>query len=89
MGAKENIIKYINKWEKQGYEEGIPDEAPSELERRGLVPSYRIVCIALMRNPNNLEILGFKRKKSRYYQEIKRIEINKRKFKGKQIKLFQ
>jgi len=89
MGAKENIERYIEKWEKQGYENGIPDEAPIELERKGLVPSYRMICIALMRNPNNLEVLGFKRQKSIYYQEIKRIEIDKREFEGKQIKLFK
>jgi len=48
-----------------------------------------MICIALMRNPNNLEALGFKRQKSIYYQEIKRIEIDKREFEGKQIKLFK
>lgn len=63
MGVKSNIKKYIESWESKGYGDGIPDEAPFQLERRGLVPSYRMICIALMKNPNNLEILGFKRVK--------------------------
>lgn len=88
MGAKEKIIKYIHEWEKRGYEEGIPDEAPSVLEKRGLVPSYRLICIAIMRNYNNLEILGFPREKCKIYQEIKREEIYNRPTKEKQLKLF-
>ncbi len=88
MGTKENIRNYIKNWEKRGYEDGIPDEAPIELERRNLVPSYRMICIALMRNPNNLEMLGINRVKCNIYQEIKREEIYNRKTPNKQLKLF-
>ena len=88
MGARENIKKYIESWESKGYEDGIPDEAPIELERRNLVPSYRMICIALMRNPNNLEILGIKRVKCSIYQEIKREEIYNRRTPNKQLKFF-
>jgi hypothetical protein len=42
-----------------------------------------------MKNPNNLEMLGFQRKKCNIYQEIKRNEINERVYNGKQIKLFK
>jgi predicted phosphoadenosine phosphosulfate sulfurtransferase len=88
MEAKENISRYIREWKNKGYENGIPDEAPFQLEKRNLVPSYRMICIALMKNPNNLEVLGFKRKKCKIYQEIKREEIYNRETKNKQLKLF-
>lgn len=88
MGAKAKIQEYIFKWENKGYESGIPDEAPVELEKRGLAPSYRMICIAIMKNPNNLESLGFGREKCKVYQEIKRQEIYNRDFEGKQYKLF-
>jgi len=88
MGAKSKIKSYIENWEAKGYQEGIPDEAPAELEKRGLVPSYKMICIAIMKNPNNLESLGFARDKCRIYQEIKREEIYNRNIKGKQYKLF-
>lgn len=87
MGTKEKIRSYISKWEKKGYEKGIPDEAPFQLEKRGLVPSYRMICIAIMRNPNNLESLGFAREKCRIYQEIKREEIQNREKENKQLRL--
>lgn len=88
MGTKDEITKYISKWEGRGYSDGIPDEAPNELERSGLVPSYRLICLALMKNPNNLEILGVQRKKCKIYQEIKRAEIYARPIEGKQLKLW-
>ena len=88
MDVKTKIKQYVDKWEKRGYEKGIPDEAPFVLEKRGLVPSYRMICIAIMKNPNNLESLGFQREKCNIYQEIKREEIYNRETKNKQIKLF-
>jgi predicted phosphoadenosine phosphosulfate sulfurtransferase len=88
MGAKTKIKKYIQDWERKGYINGIPDEAPIELEKRGIVPSYKMICIAIMKNPNNLEILGFQREKCKIYHEIKRQEIYNRPTKNKQLKLF-
>ena len=76
--VREKIKEYVSKWEQRGYEQGIPDEAPFQLEKRGIVPSYRMICIAIMRNPNNLESLGFAKEKCRIYQEIKREEIRNR-----------
>ena len=87
MEIKKRIRDYISRWEKKGYKNGIPDEAPVQLEKRGLVPSYRMICIALMRNPNNLESLGFPREKCRIYQEIKREEIRNRKKENEQLRL--
>ena len=88
MGTKSKIIKYIETWETRGYENGIPDEAPIILEKRCLVPSYRMICITLMKNPNNLEYLGYAREKCNIYQEIKRNEIYNRDSKNKQLKIF-
>lgn len=87
MGTKNDVKDYIKRWEQRGYNHGIPDEAPVELEKSGLVPSYRMICLAIMRNPNNLESLGIKRKKCRLYSELKRREIESRVFIGKQLKL--
>ena len=75
MGAKDKIQKYIKQWEQKGYPNGIPDEAPAELEKRGLVPSYRYICLVLMRNPYNLEKLGIPREKCKIYSDIKRAEL--------------
>ena len=78
MGAKDKIKKYIKSWEQKGYKNGIPDHAPSELEKRCLVPSYRYICIVLMRNPYNLEKLGLPREKCKIYSDIKREELIKK-----------
>ena len=86
MGTKSKIKKYICEWESKGYSRGIPDEAPIDLERVGIVPSYRKICIALMKNENNLESLGYSRKKTAIYSELKRIELTE-KGKIKQLKL--
>jgi predicted phosphoadenosine phosphosulfate sulfurtransferase len=88
MGTRKIIELYIKKWEKRCYTEGIPDEAPFELENHGIVPSYRLICIALMKNPNNLEKLGIARTKCSLYNDIKRIEIYNRENKNKQLNLF-
>jgi len=40
-----------------------------------------------MRNPNNLESLGFAREKCRIYHEIKREEIQNRETVNKQLRL--
>jgi len=78
MGKKAQIKSYIKIWEKRGYPNGIPDEVPYELESLNSVPSYKKICIALMKNENNLEVLGFSRKKTITYSELKRIEIEQR-----------
>ena len=75
---KEKILNYIKTWEQRCYHEGIPDEAPYELEIRNKVPSYRKICIAIMKNDYSLKTLGFNPQKSIYYNELKRIELNER-----------
>ncbi len=75
---KEKILEYVSKWENRCYSEGIPDEAPKELEVRGIVPSYRLIAIAILKNDISLKMLGFTPKYSEYYSYYKNIEIQKR-----------
>ena len=79
------IREYIQEWEKKCYHNGIPDDAPIELGDK--VPSYRRICIAILKNDFNLNSLGFESKKSKYYNMLKRIEIDARPCKYKQLKI--
>lgn len=72
------IRTWVAGWEKKGYPNGIPDEAPENLEAMGRVPSWRLVCVAIMRNDHALQTLGFSRQPCRIYTELKRIEISAR-----------
>ena len=75
---KNKILNYIQDWIKKCYSDGIPDEAPIRLEKLNKVPSYRRICIAIMKNDTQLETLGFTRIKSNVYHEIKRAELIER-----------
>lgn len=83
---KENIKKYIDKWEKNCYFNGIPDEAPVRLEQLNKVPSYRKICFAILKNDVSLKSLGIEQKKTPLYSELKRIELTN-KGKIKQLRL--
>ena len=83
---KQKIEKYIQMWEQRCYSNGIPDEAPIELETRNKVPSYRRICYAILKNDYALKSLGFTEIKSKYYHAYKKIEIENRQ-KVKQLKL--
>ena len=80
------IIEYVQGWEQKCYKDGIPDEAPIELGDK--VPSYKRICIAILKNDINLTSLGYTPKISKYYSILKRIEIDARMYEGKQLKLF-
>lgn len=72
------ILTYIARWEKQGYPNGIPDEAPPTLEDNRRVPSYRLICAAILKNDHTLQLLGFSRPPCEIYNQIKRDEIRAR-----------
>lgn len=57
---------------------GIPDEAPPRLEALCKAPSYRMVCMAIMKNDYPLETLGYSRTKCDAYMAIKRQELIER-----------
>lgn len=80
------IKDYINTWEQRCYKNGLPDEAPIGLEDK--VPSYKKIALALLTNDLNLNSLGYANKKSKYYNILKRIEIDGRPPKiGDQLRL--
>ncbi len=79
------VREYIKTWEERCYTEGIPDEAPAELGDK--VPSYKRICVALLKNDLNLTSLGYKQRETKYYSILKRIEIESRPTKYKQLKL--
>lgn len=61
--AKENyqerIKVFLSKWIKQGYPNGIPDEADHFMEKKRDVPSWRRVCKCILSNDFILKGLGF------------------------------
>jgi predicted phosphoadenosine phosphosulfate sulfurtransferase len=75
---KEKIKEYIQTWEARCYFDGIPDEAPHELEIRNKVPSYRLIAFAILKNDVSLKTLGYSPTKSKWYDYYKRIEIQGR-----------
>jgi len=84
MGTREKVGRYIELWENRCYRRGIPDEAPVEIHN--LVPSYKRIALALLNNDVGLVDLGYKAKKSKYYDEIKYNELKKTK--NIQLRLF-
>ncbi len=63
------IVLWVKWWQERGYADGIPDEAPAELETYRKVPSWRRVCKALLRNDFWAKGLGFSQHKSRAYTQ--------------------
>ena len=75
-------------WESKCYLNGIPEEAPIRLEQLNKVPSYRRICIAIMKNDYQLKTLGLESEKSVFYSDLKYIELlNKNKIKQLKINL--
>ena len=63
------IAVFIHWWLARGYPDGIPDEAPYELETKRGIPSWRRVCKALLRNDYWCKGLGFSQHKSEAYSK--------------------
>lgn len=59
---------FIRWWKRRGYADGIPDESPAVLENKGLAPSYRRICKALLRNDYWCKGLKFSQPKSDVYK---------------------
>lgn len=70
------IVLYQRWFSSRGYPEGIPDEAPYELEQAGKAPSWRRVCKTLLRNDYWCKGLGFSQQKSTGY--LKYMELMRR-----------
>lgn len=64
----ENKIDAFRKWwMDRGYPEGIPDEAPYDLEAARKAPSWRRVCKSLLRNDYWVKGLGYTQHRSEAY----------------------
>lgn len=85
FNTKERVSGYVDKWENRCYKDGIPDEAPAELKDK--IPNYKSIALCLLNNDLQLKGIGFKAFESKYYSMLKRIEIDARQYKGKQLKL--
>lgn len=72
---KDRIESYIKTWEKRCYPE-LPDESPKEILE--MVPSYKRIAMAILKNDWPLKSLGFTPPKSEVYNNLKRIEIAER-----------
>lgn len=66
---RNKIIIFEKWWTERGYETGIPDEAPYELEAARRAPSWRRVCKSLLRNDYWCKGLGFSQHKSEGYKK--------------------
>jgi predicted phosphoadenosine phosphosulfate sulfurtransferase len=56
-------------WAERGYADGIPDEAPYEVEAARKAPSWRRFCKSLLRNDYWCKGLGFTQHKSDAYKK--------------------
>jgi predicted phosphoadenosine phosphosulfate sulfurtransferase len=89
---EEKIVEYIKEWELRCYPDGIPDEAPIELENNNLVPSYRRICKAIMKNDIALQTLGYQRIKCDLYYQLKHRELAQKgriRYNSGQLELFR
>jgi predicted phosphoadenosine phosphosulfate sulfurtransferase len=83
---RDKINQYIHKWKRQGYHDDLPDEAPQRLEARGKVPSYRKICMAIIKNDIALTSLGYTRPTPESYGMFKRVELAER---AKKMNVFE
>lgn len=77
---RHKIVLFQKWWVERGYPDGVPDEAPYELEAARKVPSWRRVCKSLLRNDYWCKGLGFSQHKSgayRQYQDLMRRRMEK------------
>jgi predicted phosphoadenosine phosphosulfate sulfurtransferase len=75
---KNKLAKYIVWYKERGYPDGIPDAADKDLEARDLVPSWRRIAKALLRNDYWLKTLGFSPTKSNAYDKYLQLMRKKR-----------
>ncbi len=72
------ISVFVHWWVVRGYPDGIPDEAPYELEQKRDVPSWRRVCKMLLRNDYWGKSLSFTQHKSDAYDKYIKLIQRKR-----------
>jgi len=72
------INHYKETWAKRGYPDDLPEEVPPELMRLGLAPSYKAICLAILKNDHACASLGYSQPVSPWYSAIKKTEIESR-----------
>ena len=75
----ERFKAHIKGWRKRGYSGDIPDSAPTELENKQWVPSWRRMCKVLLRNDWWCKGLGMTQPKSEAYGQY--LKMKKREVK--------
>lgn len=78
ISMRNKIIEYVESWEKKGYVNDIPDEVPDEIMRKNFAPSYKAIALAVLNNDHSLKSLGFTPNKSKFYNILKRMELEER-----------
>lgn len=81
----ERFKAHIKGWRKRGYNGDIPDSAPTELENKQWVPSWRRMCKVLLRNDWWCKGLGMTQPKSEAYGQflkMKKVKSNETKLKA-------
>ena len=69
---------WLKGWHDRGYVNGIPDEAPPELEKKYWAPSWRRLCKVLLRNDWWCKGLGMTQPKSEAYQKFMQLKAARR-----------
>jgi predicted phosphoadenosine phosphosulfate sulfurtransferase len=67
----DRVKEYENTWIERCYSDGIPDEVPKKLMDSRRAPSWKAVAIAILKNDLNLHSLGFRPKRSKWYEPLK------------------
>jgi predicted phosphoadenosine phosphosulfate sulfurtransferase len=83
------IVIFQHWWMERGYPDGIPDEAPYELEADRKVPSWRRVCKALLRNDYWCKGMSFTQHRSDAYQKYLDLMKRRREKWGMQVAISQ
>jgi predicted phosphoadenosine phosphosulfate sulfurtransferase len=73
----ERFKQWLGWWAKKGYNKGIPDDAPVNLENKKRVPSWRRLCKVLLRNDWWCKGIGFSQPKSEAYGKYLKIKKEK------------
>ena len=81
---KNKIFKFIKWWQekREGYKDGIPDEADYKLEAKRQAPSWRRICKSLLRNDYWCKGIGFSQTKSAAYDKYLAFMKKKREEEG-------
>jgi predicted phosphoadenosine phosphosulfate sulfurtransferase len=72
------IAVFRHWWMERGYPNGIPDEAPYELEAARKVPSWRRVCKSLLRNDYWCKGMSFTQHRSEAYEKYLKLMKKRR-----------